>query len=604
MRLHLNTFNVDSKALIRLFYYINTLIKKSKLSGVFTFITLIDYELGKRYGFTTTYNGALKMNEEFFEYIKLLEWLGIIKKTYSGYIIFNGERKASKYYIDKPLFVIWFSALTLINAFTKKQIELKNKKCFSDSIVSIVNGINKSKTKFKHPEHSSFIDDMYALLDITCRYHYGRFKNKEIVSSYLGKYIVSEAQGNSYKYNIRGEQHPKFKSLTMVWFTNKYFGVIKTDLISQKNTYESYYKTNKLFFPVYNFLDKNLDRIKMFDVEMEPSVFNTVPGSSIESKKEVLCEAIKKYATFECPFIYYVKQCVESLRGYEDNYRMNINVKITNMSNNPDEPYRYKIRISGRMTNDSCSLPTKTREEKRKFKRLRSRVFGRLGINDHFDIMGTVFTISRALNNHTELDLTYDIKQELADLNIYAKYNGTFQVLVRTHFKKLLYYVFFAKDENESWNYYKNRYNASFFKQFEDYDIELFKATKKEIDEEVPILSEAQFKKIYRYVQDSTGGTVEYRNNIFFIESAIEALTMKELLEKGFVIKNVYDGFHFDNTTITEDYIKRTIVKNANEVFENYYKLSQKNGLASSTSDNILCKVAIEQPSSHYTYSW
>ena len=625
----------DTRFLIRFFLYLNTLIRKHKMSGGLTFTNLINKKIAKRYGFWDERKG--RMSNTFYNYVNAFIKMGILTET--GLSL----RKvlAREYYINKELFFLYFVACTIINSKSKKQLASLTglKSTFVDLVNAVYRHAHKQLAFTDTSKFEKFVVELYKTSyfmlasNIKCKgllikelEHYMRnilhsevLPNDDVLFcrrlpndnhripglfygfiSYVGYHYInklkfinieSESLGHinaylkclknntvsgalaSVTYNKGSqEKYPFYKSLNMALFTDKFLGKERTTLDKKEEYYERKLSRNQWMKPLIVILNMKPKQslIDGTDLEIYPDDLQKIPGIDEESKIKLLEDVVRRFMISKSPFLNWTLHLVEELKGYRDNYRMNVNVKTTKRISH-GKVIKYIVHTSGRMTNDSCFIE----KERGNNKHYRDSLFAKEGLDNHYDVSGTIFLISKALNYHEKLDLSYDIKQEMANLLIKGYINGEYRTLTRNDFKGIGFFIFFARDEDDAWNNYKNRFNAAFFSKYlehncladalSSYDIQ-------EMEKNIPDINESDFRKIYQFVQRVTGGTIKYRDNVFIIESAIEALVVSELLSQEEYIKNVYDCIYYGKP-LNEQYIKYLFVQKADIVFRKYYEI-------------------------------
>jgi len=134
-------------------------------------------------------------------------------------------------------------------------------------------------------------------------------------------------------------------------------------------------------------------------------------------------------------------------------------------------------------------------------------------------------------------------------------------------------------DDTRSW--VKLLFQRSFFSNSPEQIIANMKYVNKKIDEYnkdpihtkkktklvIPTLEELSiiFDGVFYYTQ----GTKFYWGNIFIYESLFELLVLRELVSRGYHVRNVYDCFYYNSKELSEEELKAIIIEVANN-FNNY----------------------------------
>ena len=592
MRLKIDSCKVhDSSIYLKIMDYVDEVIKKHSISGNFNFVTLCDYEIAKRYGFTRIdSNGLVTMTNDFYECVKGLIELGILVKT-DDCITF---RKTTKYCISKQEFLILYCVLLTVSSFSQEKIKRLNKLNFGNKVKEIVENIRywakNSKTFFDKP-FNNVIKQTYYYLYKLCEDAVKR--NKEFKAK-LNPYVIF------YKsiYNIKPLSHyllfysnkihtdivSFFNVSSFSWFTEKYLEEKRNDSKDMEEYYENVLSKNKYLQPIIEKLNNEFDRLTLHDFKIDADLFSRIPGNTYEKKKEILNDIVKYWMIKNCPFLNYSLGLVDKIKTLEDKYRMNIHIKLTETSNQYGIS-GYTIHFSGRMTNDFCRYHKA--EHCPYYYQSREYALEKMGFDKELDLHSSIFSIAKSINKHTQLDLSFDIKKDLEELKIVGTINKVRRLLKDKDYKGLVFYMFFSDGCHDAYNSYKNRYNAKFHKllnQYEEYFydevidevVEQYKIEKEKIDKRVAKVNESKFIKIHSCIEQKVGKTTSYMNNIFVIESSIMALTIYSLSQKGYSVKNVYDCIWWKSSEISEEEVSKTFVESAKEVFNIYYSIANE----------------------------
>ena len=584
----------DSKKYLNVMDYTNEVIDQHELSGCFNFANIVDIQIAARYGLTKVNNsGERVMSDDFYECVKVLEYLGVLTKTDSCN---RSSNRSSKYSIDKHLFLLFYSFLLGLENLTPKQIKLLHKKEVGNNIKTILLGISERTQNcsvFEMPKFKNVIVNTYTIMRNICKktldlnneitlpfnryvYHYGLYIEKNILMKPL-----SGGPYNTDKYP--SSKVPFLTELGINWFTNKYLEERMNDSKTMENYYEKYLVGNKYFEKLLNELEKHFNRTTLEDMFISMDLFNSLPGKTEEKKKELLANFVKYWMIKNCPFLNYTMGLVDDIKDLDDNYKLNNHIIVLTKSNQYG-PYGYAVHFSGRMNGDICQY--KKAKHCEKYCDSREYKLAMLGFDPDvfFDLHGSIFTIAKVFNTGEDIDLSFDIKKELEKLKIRGTVNGIRRQLTYRDYKGLGFYCFFPFSVEEAYRLYKNRYNALYHKILKKYEMSLNKEEaekkakeeylmeKKNMNEFVASVSKSSFKEIYYFVQKITGGTHNYAYNIFVIESAIMALLVKTLREKGKEVKVVYDCVWWKSSQATKEEIEACLIRCTRKVMKKYYE--------------------------------
>lgn len=575
----------NTKTYIEVMDYINELTTKHQLQGDYNFINLVDYHLGLKKKLVKTTDAILRMRDTFYDCIDGLEYLGALYPSDN-----NKEGRCTKYSIDKHCFIVCYALFCTLDESSERNIRTLNRNNISSKLKCIIINIlecSSSNSIYKSKEYSHFLKRFYSnLYQLTMSSICGSTKHLNDYSIFYSS-LNQASSRRPYNNNNSSLYVRQFeRKLSEFWFTNQWNDERRIDVKALEKYYEEYLSKNEYIRPLIDYLDSNFNTLSIEDVIVPLELVKKLPGKSLEKKKNILISVAHYYAIKKAELINYTLGIIEDIKTLEERYRMNVNIKLTNMANGSGV-YAYKIRISARMTNDFCQ--THKLEHCTNYFQSREYILETLGFdsNSSLDLHSAIFTIAKAINKRELLKLEYDIKKELEKLKIRGTIDGKRRLLKYKDFKGLLFYMFFSRHINEAYNHYHNRFNAKYhqvLKHFLDqYDIEMaysltneaFETIEKEINKKVAKVSKRDFEKIYRFIQDETGGTTNFIYNIFVIESAIEALTVSTLVSKGYDIKNVYDCFYWKEEQVSKDEIESTIVDCSNKVFNRYYQLNK-----------------------------
>ena len=76
-----------------------------------------------------------------------------------------------------------------------------------------------------------------------------------------------------------------------------------------------------------------------------------------------------------------------------------------------------------------------------------------------------------------------------------------------------------------------------------------------------PLIQKNDFCNKYNQLQDLIGGSKEYQDKIFLIESYWELKVLQEMIARGYDVRNVYDCFYFKSSQTTVEEVKAIIEK-------------------------------------------
>ena len=578
----------NSTEIINVFDYIIDLTKTHESSGKFLYLNLLDKCLSIGYGYGHKNPRGITISERFYDYLDILSKLGVLDITEE-----HDEGKARRYCISKEMFILTYSALCAINSFNKKQIVKtfgKGSHLTMSTLLDITTGIYSAighdyfyiNTKLKN-----LVYLIYGYSYMFCINMYLKntlSSNDEVIPlvKYLSSLDIELLNGiapvRASTFNkLRTKQYHLDKPvyITKEWFTDTYYGELNS-LEETDRLYWRSIRSNPLLKPIVFKLEDSQNNIDLDNIEIDKDTLNKLPGSTTEMKQSLMERIVRYHSISRYPLLRYAMEIVDNIVRDEDNYHMKVNIK-TRKYGNKYGTNKYLVHPSSRLYNFLCSF--KKAEHCDRYEDSREYFLSKEGITGYYDITGTIFTLAFSLNNHIPLDLTYDIKQKIADMKITGYLDNKRIVLDdRKYFKLMMFYMFFL-DEDTAYECYKNRFNRKYFEleNIYGYDPEFLNTkygeAKETLIKTVPDISEYDFRKIYRYIQESTGGTLKYKNNIFVIESAIEALVVYYFKSKGIRIYNVFDCFFYDEDEITEEFLRKIIVRCANMVFARYYEL-------------------------------
>jgi hypothetical protein len=275
-------------------------------------------------------------------------------------------------------------------------------------------------------------------------------------------------------------------------------------------------------------------------------------------KKTKLDELKKDFATYVCHnskllyHLYEVKSKSDDLTNVNTFVYINVSFMVNRRGGTT---YGYYFWISFRQFNQLCNLDL---EDKVDYLRTKS-----IDYNDpesNFDLHGAVFAVAKLVNTG-KFNPNDNIKKTIIS-EIKAKHKIE---LSKEDVKSLLFFCFFGESELKAYSIYKNRKNRPWF--MEEYITE-------EESLSLPNLSEIIFNDIYLISQANSGGTTQFKYNIFMLESIFELNILTALNSKTLVpCENIYDCFYFDKTLITKSEVieivsreARLFVKNINKI--------------------------------------
>jgi hypothetical protein len=623
MIIHEDGIKFNTKKIIVFYQYINDLLNKNEIYGKFRNINLKNKELLIHYGLCSCSKNANQISyTDYYRKIRVFKKIGlIVAKSEANYF----KEITETYRVNKILFIVTLILFLVINNLTSHEIREAKKSRLDRRIVTLASKLISSIYKkrifvYENGEHRIFnkiINRFYLCCHILINTHkeinFDNFLDGEILKYtpitiffhyeifncnnffYLLERLVNDDSLSvrkkrvDVKYRLyyemykviyeseyvrlsdietdKGNTHivDILHTLSINWFTDRTPEEKHEKIYSQSNSIEVNncsrwdYENNHLHKAFLNF-----NHLQLHDLILPVSQITILQK---EENLETVKEEFKKYVIDRSRLIRYALEIFENLKYDTDIYKLPINIKTTKGAN-AYGIYNYSFRPTGRMSNYLCSF--EKYDVSKSQPNYREKHLSKLGFDCQYDIKGTVFSIVRAINKRKKLDLEYDIKELLARENIIASICGVERLLRKKDFKGLLYYMFFASSKNETWNDYNNRYLAKIYskksqKEFDYLDDELEK-----IFANVPDFDEQTFNRLYDIVQDSTGGTIEFRNNIFFIETCIEAKTIIRLKKLGIQVKNVYDCFFWKSSQMDEDFLKSIIIDEASDVFRAY----------------------------------
>jgi uncharacterized protein YjaG (DUF416 family) len=577
--------------------YMKDLINHSNLSGSFLKINLIHEELMVKHGFIKFKGGVKTQGREFREKVLLLRKLGIIKLVKKA-TYYNNVFKAGLYSIDKEKFVIYYLFFKVINSLNNREGREARKSGFHSRLNSIVNEVilsihnghiyiyDQGKSKIVNTilnrfyllsiEVVSLLESLYSFNYpiYTFNSFYSFYSTRENISNsfltlYINNPLIQGIYVNNYVCrlnNIGGYMVQKSTLIDRVWVSD-----VKTrsGLIENLSLYENYGmdKIKEMENNVISYLKENVDLVRLPVIR--------IPTRSFIEELEILginriMDIYKEYLISNSPLIKYLLQSVDLLVTDSDNYRITLKTRSYEGANGYGT-HTYYIYLSGRMYNTFCSV--EKADKKKNQVVTREHYLEGLGFDSQFDISSTIFTIALSINNKLPINLVFDIKQELENLNLYGSVNGMTRLLKRADYKGLLFYVFFSDNDRNALSMYKNRFNAKFHSFSNKVSQTIINEELNKIHEKIPNMSDEQFLSIYSFVQSKVGPTQNFKTNIFFLESCIEARVINRLKSLNKSIKNVYDCFFYKQSELSEMQLKEIIYEEAQKVFAMYERM-------------------------------
>ena len=204
----------------------------------------------------------------------------------------------------------------------------------------------------------------------------------------------------------------------------------------------------------------------------------------------------------------------------------------------------FGLKPSCRQYNKLCDVHNKHNHE-------RDIQMQESGYDGNFDLHSAIYALAR-LMNYGVYEVDWDIKRE-----IFPEWDKFSEETKRDLKEEIMSRCFFCNSEKEAWVKYLNSLHRS--RIFPDVLL---------IEPRTPIVTEEVFSKIYDIVQEETGGSKDFRGNIFAIESLLELRVIHRVLDLGFDIQNVYDCFYFRTSQISEEELKEIITEEAYKLLE------------------------------------
>ena len=576
MKFELNGKTYETEPLQKIMWYINELVRTTNLNGEFCSINLKNGELANKYSYIKdSTKSSDKYKSQFSNCIDTMCELGIIEITQESN---KNENKARLFAINKIKYLIFLSLTYLPYFLTKKEKrELKQHtiKWIIETIYSYITSDISLENVFRK-KVADYIRLISNYLITTTNINFYNIYPYNTFTTYFNcsdiftthcEYLHNNSAIDKYITNTLNtailNNTPGCRELSYHWFVNDSLVTINNE--DKTIHYGSDILTETL-------INKLLFNCKLSKFTISKKVIKNVSINEIEK----LANDILK----QNRFVTFIYNAVSQLSKCEEGYHISIAVNVVEHKNN------FSISIGGRMSNSLCAYhkrPEKSENdieyifnEKHKY---RNDYLYELGINLEYDIKGAIFLLACRLND-IDIDIsTFDIKQEFANLKIIKRDPKTkvpIGLMKRDDFKFIGVRLFFEKSFEESYSHYKGRY-ITLKKSLKDKSKEEIEKEIKKLDEEVPTISKNDYKRLYDYCQNRIGGSLKYVNNIFIIESAVEALWLKKIQDSGFIVKNVYDCvFWKQRGTKEEDemFVVQMLKESIDEVVRNYKQLS------------------------------
>jgi hypothetical protein len=595
MKINYKGFDLKSNILLTHLQYINDLIVTKKYSGYLNEKVLHNYEVLN----DKKYNYHIRTSQV---YRKKIKDLGIIKEVFTYKRKFDKKTGKFRYFsykykIDKDLYLIWYSIAYLLTTFGKSDKNLITNKFGSINFEDIVSGIYASLTSGNLYEYkpSNSIGN-----DITWEYYYHNLFQYYFYKSLLdiyNKHSIAISDFNKYKTKttlflsdycpieevFSKKKTPYSSSIISKIHNhiNSFESLISRDKLTSNNKerklrhtfYDSIKSEVWLSNDTFDFRD---DSYRLDSIITMPEKYSSSEGIIREImdktnlftfkraylkvgylRKTKLNELKKDFATYVChnssllKHLYKVKSKSDDLTNGDTRVYLNVDLSVNRRAN---IVYGYYVWISFRQFNQLCNLDL---EDKVDYLRTKS-----IDYNDpesNFDLHGAVFAVAKLINTGT-FNPNDNIKKTIIS-EIKAKHKIE---LYKDDIKPLLFFCFFGESEKKAYSIYKNRKERPWF--MEDYISE-------EESDSLPVLSEEIFKDIYRISQTDSGGTTQFKYNIFMLESIFELNVLTALNRKTLVpCENIYDCFYFDKTLIT----KSEVIKIVDGEARNFVKIINK----------------------------
>jgi hypothetical protein len=595
MNIKYKGIDLKSKVFLTHLQYINDVIVERKYSGYLNEKVLHNYNVLNN----KKYNYHIRTSQDYRNKIKEL---GIIKKVFTfkrKYDKKTGEFKyfSYRYKIDKDLYLIWYSIAYLLSRFSKSDSNLINNKFRSLKLESVVDGLYASLTSGKLYEYTpnGSIDDnaweyyyhnlfqhyyYKSLLDLYSTFpsaltEFNKFKTKTTLflsdyfpleDIYLKKKtpnslsVIYIIQSHINSFNSFTNRHKLLSNNKERKLGHTFYDSIKSEVWLSNDTFDfrddSYRLDSIITMPEKYTSSEEI--IKEIKDKTNLFTFKRAYLKVGYLKKAKLEELKKDFATYVCHnskllhHLYEVKSKSDDLTNINTFVYINVRFMVKRRSKTT---YGYFFWISFRQFNQLCNLDL---EDKVNYLKTKS-----IDYNDpesNFDLHGAVFAVAKLVNTG-KFYPNDNIKKTIIS-EIKAKHKIE---LNKEDIKPLLFFCFFGESERKAYSIYKNRKKRPWF--MEEYITE-------EESLSLPDLSEIIFKDIYQISQADSGGTTQFKYNIFMLESIFELTVLTALNSKTLVpCENIYDCFYFDKTLITKSEVieivsreARLFVKNINKI--------------------------------------
>jgi hypothetical protein len=597
MDINYKGIELKSNVLLTHLRYINDVIVERKYSGYLNEKVLHNYNVLNN----KTYNYHIRTSQNYRN--KIID-IGIIKKVFTfkrKYDKKTGEFKyfSYRYKIDKDLYLVWYSIAYLLSHFSKSDSNLINNKFGNLNLENVIDGLYTSITSGKLYEHTpSASNDRiylweYYYHNLFTYYYYqsllhlynnhpsslsefNKFKTKTslFLSDYFSSRVNIPTTPNSLSVIHNIQSHNKsFMSFTnrhKLLSNNKerklghtFFDSIKGEVWLSNDTFDfrddSYRLDSIITMPEkYSSSEEILKEIKdktnLFTFKRAYLKVGYLKKAKLEQLK-------KDFVTYVCHnskllhHLYEVKSKSDDLTNANTSIYINVNLSTIKRK---ETVYGCYIGISFRQFNQLCNLDL---EDKVNYLRTKS-----IDYNDpesNFDLHGAVFAVAKLINTGN-FNPNDNIKKTIIS-EIKAKHKLE---LSREDIKPLLFFCFFGESERKAYSIYKNRKKRPWF--MEEYITE-------EESLSLPVLSEIIFKDIYRISQADSGGTTQFKHNIFMLESIFELNVLTALNSKTLVpCENIYDCFYFDKTLITKSEVIDIVSREAKLFVKNINKIEKQ----------------------------
>jgi hypothetical protein len=598
MNIKYKGIDLKSNVLLTHLQYINDVIVKKKYSGYLNEKVLHEYEVldDKKYDY------EISTSEK---YRKKIQGLGIIREVFTTKRKYDRKTKKYKYFsykykIDKDLYLIWYSIVYLLSNFNRSDSNLINSRFGGLNLESVVDGLYASLTSGKLYEYTTngsidgensweyYYHNLFqyyyykSLLDLYNTYpsaltEFNKFKTKTTLflsdyfpleDIYLKKKISNSLsviyiiQSHIKSFNSFINRHKLLSNNKERNLPHTFYDSIKSEVWLSNDTFDfrdDSYRLDSIITMPENYSSSE-EVIKEIRGKTNLFTFKRAYLKVGYLKKTKLDELKKDFATYVCHnsrllhHLYEVKSKSDDLTNVNTYVYINVSFMVNRRGGTT---YGYYFWISFRQFNQLCNLDL---EDKVDYLRTKSIDYNDLESN--FDLHGAVFAVAKLVNTG-KFNPNDNIKKTIIS-EIKAKHKIE---LNKEDIKPLLFFCFFGESERKAYSIYKNRKKRPWF--MEEYITE-------EESLSLPDLSEIIFKDIYQISQADSGGTTQFKYNIFMLESIFELTVLTALNSKTLVpCENIYDCFYFDKTLITKSEVIEIVSREARLFVKNITKIKK-----------------------------